>query len=323
MFQLQDEDYTSIGNNLNLKDEALHELMIAVIEKGASFRFRARGFSMSPFIRDRDVITLAPLKGIGPGDVVAFRHPQSGKLAVHRILETKTEGCLIKGDNVPEPDGIIPDEDILAVAVMVERKCRKVAGGLGHTKWLLASLSKHNMLWIFDPMLPLIPFARLLRRLQEFRTYRRAVRSLNPQIKILDASKIDMEKLSDRMGIIYSLNPKATCFVAQLNSRIVGCASLVRHSPHGSYWIPNLSVWLPCRGLGLGEALCRQIIERARAEGAEELRLLVNPQNRAAINLYKKLGFKPTVIPGLEEQLDDELKAIGRRWMAMSMRPCS
>jgi hypothetical protein len=178
LFQSRDENYIRIADQLKLTNDILHELMTAVIENGASFRFRARGFSMFPLIRDRDIITLAPLKSVGPGDVVAFRHPNSGKLAVHRILETNVDGFLIKGDNIPEPDGIIPAENILAVAVSVERNCRKVGGGLGHTKWLLAVLSKHNMLWSFNPRLPLLPFARLLERLQEFRIYRRAVRCL-------------------------------------------------------------------------------------------------------------------------------------------------
>lgn len=327
MFQSQDENYTTIGDQLKLADGTLHTLMTAVIEKGASFRFRARGFSMFPFIRDRDIITLATLRSIGPGDVVAFRHPRSGKLAVHRILETKANGFLIKGDNIPEPDGIIPAKDILAVAVSVERGRRKVAGGMGHTKWLLALLSKRNMLWVFNPRLPLLPFAKVLQKAQELGTYRRVVRSFNPSFQISEAKEIDLEEAQDRFGFMVSTNPMSTHLVALKGSKVVGYVNLVRHSskdaPYMGHWIHGLIVWLPYRGLGLGEALCREVIARARAEGAKEVRLLVYPQNRAAVNLYVKLGFKPTEISGLEERLEDELKAFGRRRITMSLKLCS
>jgi GNAT superfamily N-acetyltransferase len=327
LLQSQNEDYTCIGNHLRLTDGSLHELMTAVIEKGASFRFRARGFSMFPFIRDRDVITLASLKSVGPGDVVAFRHPHSGKLAVHRILEKKADGFLIKGDNIPEPDGIIPAEDVLAVAVSVERKHRKVGGGIGQTKWLLALLSKRNMLWVFNSRLLLLPFVELLRRLQGVGMYRRAIRNLNLVIQIREAKEVDLGEVSDPMGVINFFNPGTTYFVALLNSRIAGCANLERHSPkedpYRDYWISGLSVWLPCRGLGLGEALCRRIIAQAKVEGAKELHLLDYPEDRAGINLYKKLGFKPAIIPGLDYQLGIEQERTGRRQIAMRLKVCS
>ena len=36
------------------------ELMTAVLTRGVPFRFQASGVSMSPFIHDNDVITIAP-----------------------------------------------------------------------------------------------------------------------------------------------------------------------------------------------------------------------------------------------------------------------
>ena len=38
----------------------LTALVRAVLDKGASFRFKAFGVSMTPFIQDGDVITIAP-----------------------------------------------------------------------------------------------------------------------------------------------------------------------------------------------------------------------------------------------------------------------
>ena len=78
----------------------LIELMRAVHEKGGVFRFQARGFSMSPFIKNEDVLTIAPPDSVyETGDVLAFIRPQSQKLAVHRAVARKKDAYFIKGDN--------------------------------------------------------------------------------------------------------------------------------------------------------------------------------------------------------------------------------
>lgn len=317
--------YIHFEDSRDQKTPPLKDLMQAVIEKDASFRFRARGFSMYPFIKDRDMITLEPLhRPLKNGDVVAFRQPHADKLAVHRIVSAKGGSFLVKGDNVPEPDGLIPLEDIFAVAAAVERKGERVGGGLGSARGLLAFLSRHNLLWTCNPHLPLIPFAFILRNIQGLKNYRMAIRHLHPTIQIKEANEADLEEAQDRLGFIGSHSPLVTGFVAILHSKIVGYVDLVRHPPENAsyvgYWILGLYIWLPCRGLGLGEALCRQAISRARAEGAEELHVLVYPHNRAALNLYGNLGFEPTIIPGLEGQLEGELKTTGKRRTAMSLR---
>jgi ribosomal protein S18 acetylase RimI-like enzyme len=48
------------------------------------------------------------------------------------------------------------------------------------------------------------------------------------------------------------------------------------------------------RGRGVGEALVRACIERARAAGARTLRLSTQPQMAAAHRLYERLGFTRT-----------------------------
>jgi ribosomal protein S18 acetylase RimI-like enzyme len=317
--------YVHFEDSQDQKTPPLKDLMQAVIDKDASFRFRARGFSMYPFIKDRDVITLEPLhRPLGRGDVVAFRQPHADKLAVHRIVSIKGGSFLIKGDNAPKPDGLILREDIFAEASAVERKGKQVGGGLGSARGLLAFLSLHNLLWTCNPHLLLIPFASFLGSIQGLKSYRTAIRHLCPSIQIREANEADLEEAQDRLGFIGSLSPLVTGFVAILNSRIIGYVDLVRHplenAPDVGYWIFGLYIWLPCRGLGLGEALCRQAISCARAEGAKELNLLVYPQNRAALDLYRNLGFEPTIIPDLEGQLEGELKTTGKRRMAMSLK---
>ena len=46
------------------------------------------------------------------------------------------------------------------------------------------------------------------------------------------------------------------------------------------------------RGKGIGEALMRKAIERARTAGAEGVSLTSNPQREAANRLYQSMGFQ-------------------------------
>ena len=52
-----------------------------------------------------------------------------------------------------------------------------------------------------------------------------------------------------------------------------------------------LATALPARGRGVGEALVRACIERARKAGAPRLVLSTGPEMRAAHRLYERLGF--------------------------------
>jgi hypothetical protein len=121
------------------------DLMAAVLDRNVPFRFTAPGFSMSPFIRDCDVITIA----LGPlryGDVVAFMNPCQGRLTVHRIIHVSPSGYLIKGDNKPEPDGCVPRSSIIGRVVRVEHRGEKVWLGLGMERIVIAWLSRRGWL---------------------------------------------------------------------------------------------------------------------------------------------------------------------------------
>jgi hypothetical protein len=65
------------GNDLSLSGADLVELLLAVLGKGVTVRFRAKGFSMSSFMKDDDVVTLSSLSADYPslGDVVAMTRP--------------------------------------------------------------------------------------------------------------------------------------------------------------------------------------------------------------------------------------------------------
>lgn len=124
------------------------ELLKTVLETGKPFRFIASGFSMYPFIQDKDIITIAPLPANRPlsGDVVAFILPDTGKLTVHRVTKIRDTIFQIRGDYMQEPDGLVPRINILGTVTRVERNGRNITTGLGRERRLIAFLSRHDLL---------------------------------------------------------------------------------------------------------------------------------------------------------------------------------
>jgi hypothetical protein len=123
------------------------ELITAVLARGASFRFKANGSSMFPFIRDDDVIIVEPTPvSLRLGEVVAFVNPRNDRLTVHRIVQMNRHKYLIRGDNVLAPDGYVQHSDILGRIICAERGNRGVRFGLGFERVVIAFLSLHGWL---------------------------------------------------------------------------------------------------------------------------------------------------------------------------------
>lgn len=130
---------------LSVSGAALIELMRAVHAKGLPFRFRADGYSMTPFIRSGDVVTVAPLASHVPrtGDVVAFIHPGMKLLCLHRVVSARGDGFFIQGDNlIEQPDGVVSRKAILGRVTGVERAGRRITLGLGSERVVIALLSR-------------------------------------------------------------------------------------------------------------------------------------------------------------------------------------
>jgi GNAT superfamily N-acetyltransferase len=62
-------------------------------------------------------------------------------------------------------------------------------------------------------------------------------------------------------------------------------------------WLDDLYVAEPARGHGVGRALLRVTLERARARGARQIRLSTNEKNDGARPLYHSEGFTPVSEP--------------------------
>jgi hypothetical protein len=145
-----DSDFCVIGEDFSLSNESIIELIKSAFDNGLPFRFKVKGYSMLPFIRDNDVVTLsAPKKDcLSLGMPVAFVHPCSGKLVIHRIVAKRKGAYLIKGDNANIPDGLVYDKDVLGSVIKVERGSRNVTLGLGPERILITFLN-HRLSFFF------------------------------------------------------------------------------------------------------------------------------------------------------------------------------
>ncbi len=82
---------TEIGDcrmaEITLSHVDFAELCSQLLSKGVSVRFTAHGSSMSPFIRDGDVMTIQPLNCtmLKVGDIV-FYHINDEKVVAHRVV---------------------------------------------------------------------------------------------------------------------------------------------------------------------------------------------------------------------------------------------
>jgi hypothetical protein len=149
---------------------ALVDLLQAVLDKGVPFRFRARGFSMSPFIKDSDVITLFPLSdtSVRLGDVVAFVRSRTRSLIIHRVVGKRDGSFLVAGDgNRGGGDPaleLIPEASILGRVTRVERGGKEVSLGLGAERLLIALVTRGGLLSRL-----VLPVWRGIRRIALFR----------------------------------------------------------------------------------------------------------------------------------------------------------
>ncbi len=87
--------------------------------------------------------------------------------------------------------------------------------------------------------------------------------------------------------------PATDVFVARLDGSVVGVLTLVVFRiPTGvRAWIEDVITDTAARGRGVGEALNRAAIERARQLGARTVDLTSRPSREAANRLYQRLGF--------------------------------
>jgi len=98
----------------------------SILEKEGFYLFTGSGSSMWPLIRDGiDTVEVRPVReSLSAGDVVLFRDAED-KYVLHRIVEGKDGGYLVRGDNTYAPD-LVSLESIIGIMTGLWRGERKI-----------------------------------------------------------------------------------------------------------------------------------------------------------------------------------------------------
>lgn len=115
-----------------------------------------------------------------------------------------------------------------------------------------------------------------------------AFRTLIPQL----SSSARPPERSELQALVDS--PAVVLFMAREDGRLVGSLSLAWFRvPTGiRSWIEDVVVDASMRGRGIGEALTRAALEKARELGAKTVDLTSRPSREAANRLYQRVGFE-------------------------------
>jgi len=132
------------GSELLLSGETLRDMLCDVLNKGTLFRFKARGSSMSPFIKDGDVLTICPTQqsDIKNGTIVVYYHKILNKIIIHRIVGKQNSYYAVKGDNTVGTADLVYEADILGRVSGVRRNGKITVFGLGPERFMISLLTR-------------------------------------------------------------------------------------------------------------------------------------------------------------------------------------
>ena len=150
-----------------IASDAFLSLAQDILAAGHSLRFKARGRSMAPFVRDGDILTIAPASGqdLRAGDI-AFYAATGGKVVAHRVLRRwRQDGGLVlltRGDASAGYGERIGSGQVMGKAVTVQRGGREQR--LDTFARRAAALATLNLLWL--ARIPMRAASRLVRVLR-------------------------------------------------------------------------------------------------------------------------------------------------------------
>jgi signal peptidase I len=137
---------------LEVQSYDLYGLGRGLLDAGASFRLKACGWSMYPFVREGDVLEIAPVPfgEIGIGDIVFYR--SGSRLLTHRVVGFVSEGDEVliraRGDGFIQADPPVGESDLVGRVEAIYRPRRgterviQLDRGIRHRLGVLIARSK-------------------------------------------------------------------------------------------------------------------------------------------------------------------------------------
>lgn len=146
------------------------------------------------------------------------------------------------------------------------------------------------MLTAVDQQLKIVPYEP---------AHREAFRQLNEAwiTRYFRLEEADLRSLNDPEG--YILKKGGYIFIAIWEGEVVGACALIKVDQH-VFELAKMAVSDKVQGKGIGYALGKACIDKARELGIEKVELLSNTLLQPAISLYRKLGFVEVPLPPTE-----------------------
>jgi len=312
--------------HLKVNGAELAELSAAITERGGSFSFQAHGSSMLPFIHDGDILAIEPANPnqLAVGDVVLYQSTP-GRIIAHRIVRVlhQAGGRLlhVRGDAATGPAETVRSDQVLGRVVSARRGER-----LLHLD--RPGQRRAALLWI--KAAPLGPFLlrlmwqskdvarQLLTSAQALEPYRRLAHALlSSRVRYRPARAGDLRALArfyrytetpgvrDLLAELERPPARGGILLATIGGRLAGAISL-HPCPEPDllpdWCLQDLQVRSRYRRAGVGEQLVRLALTWAEGQGAPQVYLRVGEQNRAALALCTKMGFRPAPDPSPGQQ---------------------
>lgn len=315
--------------NQFMSRSVLYELSDEVLVKNKkNIKFKARGSSMRPFVKDGDVVEIQPKEAgkIKNGDIVLFNNG-SDALCLHRVIKIENGVLLIKGDASRNIDGATDPGKVIGKLISIERNGSKISISDAFFDRTFRKLFSFSWLWhaFSNPLKIAVKF--ILRPIHNLFLNMPFVRKnlkkySGKHIKTLLAKQSDAYDISllykqpypkEIKRIAENIkNKDGTYIVSKFKDQIIGIVSLYyenKKEPWCGWWLTGLMVKAKFRGFGAGESIVRLAIKEAVKNKGKSLKLFAFEGRKPAYNLYTRLGFKRVVDLKIEKLLIKETEA--------------
>lgn len=309
----------------------LLDLLREAASRAGTVRLRVQGFSMSPTLADGEVVHVRPadIRDLREGDIALLEI--GGVLRAHRVrqvVDGPEPAVIARGDAVLQDDPPVTGTQVLGRVEFVER---------GGTLIPLARQTSPGAVALRSApgRIRTLPLRALLRCVRSTHLGRRFLKKLRPaQYAVRDAVLSDVPGISALLAsfhpniqpdVLYGATQRelqcvrdlgAHYLVADLDGTLIGNGKggplMQTVGDFPGWWVVGLHVDPLYRGLGVGERLVRELIQRAAKDGAHEVFCHISADNTPSLKLFAKLGFVPAS-QELERRLNEHYDTARRR----------